>query len=162
MKFIDDSSLQEHRDGLALLANKRYQWLVREIAEMEKPFAWEITSMDFPDARSIIVFLKSPMEVLKIRGFGNASQAQDRVAKLRSKIKAPLEFTVIGQGRDICVEMWKVNAAFGVQAKKLTEFKEELCRPDKIMKASDANARGNKRPREEAPTAFHKRKTSVF
>lgn len=151
-KSVFDWSAQEHQVGLASLASKRRQLLLAEMAEIGKPFAWQLLYPSFPDAFAISTFLRGPNGALAIQGFTGIAQARERAACIRKSIKAPIEVTAFGTGRNARVSVKKTGGVFAMNTPEMLAKKTEANNLTHILQAyakGSPTTTGNKHPREE-------------
>ncbi|KAG2765904.1 hypothetical protein PC129_g8170 [Phytophthora cactorum] len=125
-KCVSASSSPEHRNLLRTLAASRRQWLMDQVAETEKPFAWEIVNMNFIGAAGMASFLQGPNTSYQVRCFQGPDEAHKRMALLKEKIKAPLKMTVGGRGRDAYVLVTKQAGKFTQKTQDIHRFRSEI------------------------------------
>ncbi|ETI37473.1 hypothetical protein F441_16353 [Phytophthora nicotianae CJ01A1] len=106
--LIKRESLPEHKAELSSLASRRRAWLLGEIADISKPFTYELPPSDVPEAAALTSFLRGPDSMYIIRDFTGIAQARYRVALLTRALKATgLTMTAEGRGRNSYVRLEK-------------------------------------------------------
>ncbi|RLN90284.1 hypothetical protein BBJ28_00015439 [Nothophytophthora sp. Chile5] len=154
-KYIDATRSADQRAALVSIASTRRQWLATEIADIEKPFTWEIPDSGFLGSAAVEAFLCGPDSRFFIRDFTGIVPARAHSALLRGKIKARLNITESGRGREAFVKIEKAGGKFDERRKNVKEYKVELERlaqmfpRDAEVGDGGANATGKKRLREE-------------
>ncbi|KAG7385504.1 hypothetical protein PHYPSEUDO_001454 [Phytophthora pseudosyringae] len=123
---VSDANLSEIRSALASIAAKRREWLIEEVEESKKPFAWEISAMNFPDSAQIVQFLQGPDVAFKTCGFFGIGDARARAKLLRQKIKGALTFQADGRGLDAFVQITKTGGAFDTRRKEVSKYQAEI------------------------------------
>jgi hypothetical protein len=125
-KSVTVSSPEEHRSVFTSIVSRRREWLEAEIADIVKPFTCQILDSSFPNAAELIAFFKGPNRSCVIRGFTSIAEARKRVDALQTRIRASLQMTSEGRGRDSLVRIIKTSGAFDPRKELLPGYKAEI------------------------------------
>ncbi|KAE9223040.1 hypothetical protein PF004_g12637 [Phytophthora fragariae] len=132
-KYVTATDSLEHRALLTTMASRRRQWLMHQVAETKKPFAWEVLDMNFVGAAGMTSFLQGPNTSYQVRCFKGLEEAHRRMVLLQAKIRAPLKMTVGGRGRDAYVLVTKQTGRVTQRSQDIHKFKGEIHQLNRLL-----------------------------